>query len=188
MKHGKLFITMGHMVNRKSSIDKMISCIMKKVFSILMLALTTLSCEENGIPCCVIVDIDLVVRIVDSAGESLLDEPQGIASNTIRLFYKVDNAWKEIKGYEPRIALGMKVEETPNGQKQLSIYVSTYYLDDSNITEIKLQFSESDFDIIKGEIDFSNGNTICTKVWCNDQIVYNYEPYLDQERIIELIK
>ena len=159
---------------------------MKIILSILILAFTAVSCEEDIKNCCIVVDIDLVVKIVDSNGESLLDEPNGIDSNTIRLFYKKNNEWTIIRGYSDRVALGMKVEENSDSQKQLSIYVSIDYINQNNITEMKLQFSESDFDIIKGEIDFSSGNTICTKVWCNDQLVY--EQYVNEERIIELIK
>ncbi len=158
---------------------------MKKVLSILILALFVMSCEENT-KCCTVISTVLTVKIVDSNGESLLDEPNGIDSNTIRLFYKRNNEWTEIRGYSDRVALGIKVEENSDSQKQLSIYVSIDYIDHNNITEMKLQFSESDFDIIKGEIDFSNGNTICTKVWCNDQLVYEY--FVNENRIIELIK
>jgi hypothetical protein len=159
---------------------------MKKTLSILILAFIAMSCEKEIENCCTVIDIDLVVKIVDSNGESLLDESNGIDSNTIRLFYKENNEWAEIKGHHPRVAKGMKVEENSNSQKQLSIYISTDYVDHNNITEMKLQFSESDFEIIKGEIDYSHGNTICTKVWCQDQLVY--EQYVNDERIIELLK
>ena len=159
---------------------------MRKILSILILALAAISCEDDMKSCCVFVDKILKVKIVDSNGESLLDEPNGIDSNTIKLFYKRNNEWIIIRGYSDRVSLGMKVEENSDSHKQLSIYVSIDYMDQNNITEMKLQFSESDFDILKGEIDFSNGNTICTRVWCNDQLVY--ERFVNEERIIELIK
>jgi len=57
--------------------------------------------------------------------------------------------------------------------------------DKKDFTEIKIQFSENDFDLIKGEIDFSNGNVICRKVWCNG--VLKWESYAT-ERLITLIK
>lgn len=55
----------------------------------------------------------------------------------------------------------------------------------TTIQKQKIKFSESDFDIIKTEIDKSNSNTIVTKVWYNGNL--EWEAY-ESERMFEIIK
>ena len=159
---------------------------MKNIFRLLLLILTLVSCdkkEQQEIICCTNIDFGLDIIIVNSDGINILDKIDGIASKDIRLFYRENSEWKEHFGYDQRNAKGMKVEEI-NGENRLRVSLTPDY-DNKDFTEIKIQFSENDFDIIKAEIDFSNGNVICKKVWCND--VLKWEAYAT-DRIITIVK
>ena len=156
---------------------------MKKILSFIILILTINSCDNKEVMCCTNIDFGLDILIVNSDGINILDKIDGIASKDIRLFYKENTEWIEHFGYDQRNAKGMKTIDI-NGENRLRVLL-TPDSDKKDFTEIKIQFSENDFDIIKGEIDFSNGNVICRKVWCND--VLKWESYAT-ERLITLIK
>ncbi|MBD0850878.1 hypothetical protein [Maribacter arenosus] len=161
---------------------------MKKIVPFIILISISVSCDKKEITCCTTIDFGLDILIVNADGVNILDKVDGIASKDIRLFYRTDSEWIEHFGYDQRNAKGMTVEEI-NGENRLRVLLTPDYnnpdYDTRGFTEIKIQFSESDFDIIKGEIDFSNGHVICTKIWCND--VLKWEAYTS-DRLITLIK
>lgn len=153
-------------------------------FLISIIVLASCSTDSKEIICCTTVDFGLEVIVTNSDGTNILDTVDGIASTDIRLFYKVDDDWVEQYVYDQRNAKGMHVIESQNGEKRLSIALTPDY-ENKDFTYVKLQFSENDNDIIKGEIDFSNGNLIYKNVWVNDLL--KWEAYAS-ERVIILIK
>lgn len=156
------------------------------LIGILLNIIVLISCSKDSeeINCCTIVDFGLEIIVTNSDGINILDAVDGIASTDIRLFYKVENDWVEQYGYDQRNAKGMRVIEYQNGEKRLSVALTPDY-ENKDFINVKLQFSENDYDIIKGEIDFSNGNVICNKVWVNGLL--KWEAYAT-ERVITLIK
>lgn len=57
--------------------------------------------------------------------------------------------------------------------------------DEIGYSETKIEFSNSDFDILKTEVDKKNSNEIVTKVWYNDELKWEGN---QTERLIEIVK
>ena len=155
---------------------------MKKILFTLIIGLSILACSDDN-DCCVNVDIGIDIKYLNAQGENLFEIDNGYNESDITIYHKINGDWNEYSKGNLDSPKGIKVVNGENG-KFLSISPSTT-LDENNYSETKIKFSESDFDIIKTEIDKSNSNTIVTKVWYNGNL--EWEAY-ESERMFEIIK
>ena len=154
---------------------------MKKIILLLIIGLSNFACSDDN-DCCLNIDIGIDIKYINTEGQNLFEIDNGYNESDITIYHKANGEWEEY--YESNLdsPKGITVVEGENG-KFLSISPSTT-LDNNNYSETKIQFSESDFDIIKTEIDKSNSSTILTKVWYNG--VLEWEAY--ENRMIEIVK
>ena len=154
---------------------------MKKIILLLIIGLSNFACSDDN-DCCLNIDIGIDIKYINTEGQNLFEIDNGYNESDITIYHKANGEWEEY--YESNLdsPKGITVVEGENG-KFLSISPSTT-LDNNNYSETKIQFSESDFDIIKTEIDKSNSSTILTKVWYNG--VLEWEAY--EKRMIEIVK
>ncbi|MCU4157459.1 hypothetical protein J1N10_15890 [Carboxylicivirga sp. A043] len=155
---------------------------MKTIFALLILAIALPSCSHNN-DCCSVVDVGITIKYLNETGENLLEVENGINTSEISLFHKVNDEW--IEYYEGNLDYpkGLKTEEREN-IKYLVVFPSTT-ITVADYSETMIQFSDSDFDIIRTKIDKSNSNIIVTEVWYNDQLKWDA---ISTERIFEIIK
>ena len=157
---------------------------MKKIILLFIIGLSIFSCSDSdNNDCCVIVDIGIQIKYVNTAGQNLFEIDNGYKASDITIYHKINGEWSEYYKSNLDAPKGISVIDGENG-KMLFISPSTT-LDENNYSETKIQFSESDFDIIKTEIDKSNSGTMVTKVWYNT--VLKWEAY-DTDRSFDIVK
>lgn len=157
---------------------------MKKILFGLIIFGILISCNNtDDNDCCVNVDIGIDVTYLNAEGLNLFEIDNGYTEANITIYHKINGEWKLYYNGNLDAPKGITVVDGEHG-KHLSILPSTN-IDQNNYSETKIQFSESDFDIIKTEIDQSNSNTTVTKVWYNT--VLKWEAY-ESERMFEIIK
>ena len=157
---------------------------MKKIVLLFIIGLSIFSCSDSDDnDCCVIVDIGIQIKYLNTEGQNLFEIDNGYNTSDINVYHKIDGEWIEYYKSNLDAPKGISVIDGENG-KILSISPSTT-LDENNYSETKIQFSESDVDIIKTEIDQSNSNTMVTRVWYNT--VLKWEAY-DTDRGFDIVK
>ncbi|MDH3322538.1 MAG: hypothetical protein OEM04_06070 [Flavobacteriaceae bacterium] len=146
---------------------------MKNVIYFLLIAISLISCDDNEpIDCCTVVDIGILIKYVDQNGDNIIDKTNGIESSKIKIFHHINNDWVLYYDSNMDVSKGFKVIEI-NGENYISVFPSDHYID-HQFSETRIQFSDNDFDQIRTEFDFSHGNTICTKVWYNEALVWDH--------------
>ncbi len=157
---------------------------MKRILALLILGVCMISCSDDEENCCTNVDIAISIKYLNENGDNLLEfENGGMNFADINVYQKVNNEWVRYSEGGSDYPKGIQIIEREDG-KYLRITPSTV-IDNGNYSETKLEFSESDSDIIKTKIDKSNGNTVVTKVWYNEQL--KWEAY-QSERKFEIVK
>ena len=111
------------------------------------------------------IDIGIDIKYLNTEGKNLFEIDNDYNESDITIYHKKNGKWNEY--YEGNLdsPKGIVVVNGENG-KFLSISPSTTLVG-NNHSKTKIEFSDSDFDILKTEIDKSNSNTIITKVWYN---------------------
>ncbi|MGM1057356.1 MAG: hypothetical protein ACQEWG_15830 [Bacteroidota bacterium] len=66
----------------------------------------------------------------------------------------------------------------------LVVFPSTTIFE-NNYKETKIEFSESDFDVLKTQIDKRNSNEVVIKIWYNDELKWEGN---QTERMFEILK
>ena len=151
---------------------------MKKTFFLLLFSLFLISCSKDEPSyCCTTIDISIDIKFIDSEGNSLLGEENWFEETDISIYNKIDDEWK-ISPEKP-----IMVER--DDANYLRVF-SNPQNPEEGISELKLEFSENEFDIIKTEVLRENSNMIVTKVWYNDEL--EWESDSNSERIIEVEK
>lgn len=148
----------------------------------LIVALTGCSSDEPE-NCCVVIDTGVSIKYLTKEGANLLEMEDGYTPSDITVYHRIDNQWvKYFEGnlYEPK---GLRIEEREDG-KYLKVFVSTN-TDAEGYSETKLEFSETDADVIRAAVDKAHNNTIVTKVWYNGQLKWESN---QSDRIIEVLK
>ena len=159
---------------------------MKKILSLFIVGILFIACsdDEKGIDCCTNIDIGISVKYVNENGENLFElENGGLNESNINIYHKINNEW--VKYFEGNLdsPKGIRIIEREDG-KYLGIFPSTVIVE-NNYSETKIEFSQTDSDIIKTEIDKNGSNTIVTKVWYNDLIKWEAD---QTERMFEIVK
>jgi hypothetical protein len=157
---------------------------MKKLLLLLFIGALFYSCNKNE-ECCTIIDVGIFVKYLDDEGTNILDTTEGIASDSIKLFYKKNGEWQYYFNGNMDYSKGFKVIEM-EGENYLKLFPSDGYFDDV-YSETKIAYTNSDFDVLKCEFYFQNSNTFCVKIWVNDSLTWD-DSSLGSERIIEIIK
>jgi len=155
---------------------------MKKIILLLIIGISLTACSNKN-DCCVNIDTGISVKYLNEGGENLFEIDNGYNESDITIYHKINGEWNEY--YEGNLdsPKGITLVDSEDG-KYIVIFPSTTFVGNNN-SETKIEFSDSDSDIIKTEIDKSNSNTIVTKVWYND--VLEWEAY-ETERMFEIIK
>lgn len=153
---------------------------MKKYLVTLLFLLIFSACSSTD--CCTNYDTAIDVKFVNSQGENLFDLPNGYSESQIIVYHKVGAQWIQYFVGNLDAPKGILKVELENGTF-LRIFPSLTKTG-GNFSETKLQFSESDSDIIRTQINKSSGGTFITKVWYND--VLKWES--GTERSFEIVK
>lgn len=157
---------------------------MKKIFLLVaVLLITGCSTDTEERDCCTNIDTGVSIKYLNEEGENLFEMDGGLNLTDITIYHKMDNKW--IKYYKGNLdsPKGIKTIEREDGT-YLVIFPGTSIVE-NNYSETKIEFSESDFDVLKTEIDKNNSNKVVTKVWYNDELKWEGN---QTERIIEVIR
>lgn len=156
---------------------------MKKNILLLVIGVLTLGCSSPERDCCTIIDTRVSIKYVNVAGENLFELDNALSETDITIYHKINNEW--IKYYEGNLdsPKGISIVEREDGA-YLVVSPSTNIVE-NNYSETKIQFSGSDSDILRTEIERSNSNEIVKKVWYNDELKWDS---IQIERMFEIIK
>ena len=155
---------------------------MKKIILLVIIGLSIFACADDN-ECCINVDIGIDIKYLNAEGDNLFEIDNGYNETSITIYHKINGEWNKYYKSNLDSPKGIKVVKGENG-KVLNISPSTT-LDANNLSETKIEFSDSDFDIIKTEIDKNSSNTIVTKVWYNGNLKWEVN---NSERMFEIIK
>ena len=155
---------------------------MKKI--LLLIAVTLIaSCTTDEKDCCTIIDTGVSIKYLNEEGENLFEMDGGLNVADINIYHKIDNEW--VKYFEANLDYpkGLRSVEREDGT-YLVIFPSTNIVE-NDYSETKIEFSDTDFDILKTEVDKKNSNEIVTKVWYNEELKWEGN---QTERLIEIVK
>ena len=155
---------------------------MKKLIYILLLSVVFNSCDL--INCCTEINTRIDIKYTDIEGNYILGMKNGINSEQIKLYYKVNNEWEEYYKEKLNYPKGYFVSDERGGN-YICLFPSDEFFN-NNFSETKIQFSDNDFDIIKCQFNLDNNSIICNKVWYNNEL--KWEGDGNEERLIEIIK
>jgi len=159
-----------------------------KILFLITLIVTLFSCsEENQVA--TNIDIGIEFFVVSEEGIDLLnpENPTAFQKNEIRIFNLIDGVVTEV--YNPRMDLprGFALNEPEPLVKiekySLGLGANMYSTDEHPITYIA--WNKEDMDTLKVEFDRGNNYQTVTKVWFNDQLVWDD---LSTARFFEIIK
>lgn len=151
---------------------------------LILIAVTLIAgCSTDERDCCTIIDTGVSIKYLNEEGENLFEIDGGLNLADINIYHKINNEW--VKYFEGNLDYpkGLRTVEREDGT-YLVIFPSTAIVENS-YSETKIEFSESDSDILKTEVLKKNSNEIVTKVWYNDELKWEEN---QSERIIEIVK
>ncbi len=155
-----------------------------KRFLLLFSLVTLTGCSSDEAEnCCVVIDTGVSIKYLTKEGDNFLEMEDRYTLSDITVYHKVDNQW--VKYFEGNLnePKGLRIEEREDG-KYLKVFVSTT-TDAEGYSETKLEFSETDADVIRAVVDKAHHNTIVTKVWYNGQLKWEGN---QSDRIFEVLK
>jgi len=156
---------------------------MKKIITLFIIGFFFTACSDETQDCCTNIDIGISIRYLNAAGENLFEIPDGIEESEITIYHKIDGEWERYFKGNLDYPKGINKVGREDGT-YLVIFPSTTLVE-NNFSETKIEFSSTDADILKTEIDKSNANEIVTRVWYNDEL--KWEAY-ETERMFDIIK
>ncbi|MEM9328458.1 MAG: hypothetical protein AAGA85_22510 [Bacteroidota bacterium] len=155
---------------------------MRRLFILLPL-ITAFACNQKDEPiCCTNIDTIISIKYLNGQGENLIDLGQYVESD-IEVYHKSDGNWERYFQGNLDHPKGIRFDQLEDGY-YLTVFPSTI-TDAQGLSETKIEFTSSDFDILKTVVDKSNGNEIVTKVWLDDEL--KWEAY-ENERVFEVVK
>ena len=152
--------------------------------SLLLLLLCALfACNSSDDPvCCTNIDIGVSIKYLNTDGENLISLGEFTESN-IEVYHKIDGDWVRFFNGNLDAPKGITIIEN-EGVSYLQIFPSTTTNTDG-ISETKIEFSTSDFDILQTEINKNAGNEVVTKVWYNNELKWEAP---QNDRTFEVVK
>lgn len=155
-----------------------------KRFLLLITLVSLVGCSsDEGENCCTIIDTGVSIKYLTEEGENLLEIEEGFTISDITVYHRINKQW--VKYFEGNLdhPKGLRIEDREDG-KYLKVFVSST-TDDQGYSQTKLEFSDSDFDVIQAAVDKAHNNTILTKVWYNGELKWEGN---QSDRIIEVVK
>ncbi len=154
-----------------------------KRLSVILILTVLFACNSSDDPiCCTNIDINVSIKYLNSEGENLIALGEYVESN-IQIYHRIDGDWERYYQGNLDYPKGIRLDEFEDGS-YLTLFPSTT-TNAEGISETKIEFSASDFDILRAEVDRANGNEIITKVWYNDVLKWEGP---ETERRFEVIK
>lgn len=150
---------------------------------LISLIFTSCSLEREEPLCCINFSTGIAIKYLDPNGENLLDRENGIKVEDLSVFHRINGEWVEYFEGHLDFPKGIREVEGDDGT-YLVVFASTK-MDEENISETKLVFSEGDEDVIRSEIRTDNG-MIVIKVWYNGELKWTAEDAT--ERSFEVVK
>ncbi|TCI85534.1 hypothetical protein [Tenacibaculum sp. M341] len=155
---------------------------MRKLILLLSIVISFYACSNND-NCCVNIDTNITIKYLNEEGKNLFEIENGYKESDINIYHKINGEWKKFYDNKLDTPKGISVIETENGTLlSLSPSLTT---DQNSYSETKIEFSNTDADIVKAAIENSNNNTIVTKVWYNDILKWDTS---NTNRTIEIVK
>lgn len=156
-----------------------------KYLTILILALILSSCssdDEGGDQFVVATALDISVK--DAQGNDLLD-PDNVNSlneNQIKLLFEING--EQVEFYDANLTYpkGFFLFQHEN-EYRLKVFPNTSATEANPVTYII--WNEDDIDTIKSEVKRTNNSEEITKVWFNDDLIWEGN---ESERYFEIIK
>jgi len=150
---------------------------MKNVLLITLMAILYSCVSDDRNQVATNIDIGIEFFVFSEEGIDLLnpESPNAFRENEIRIFNLIDGIVTEV--YNPRMDLprGFALSEpeplVSREYYSLGLGANTYSTDEYPITYI--QWNENDTDTLKVELDKGDNYEMVTKVWFNDQLVWN---------------
>lgn len=155
---------------------------MKKILSLLLIGILITACSDEK-DCCTNIDTGISIKYLNENGDNLFEISNGITESEITIYHKINDEWKLYYKGNLDYPKGIRTVESEDGT-YLVIFPSTTLVE-NNYSETKIEFSDSDSDIIKTEIEKNNSNEIVTKVWYDGEL--KWEAY-ENERMFEIVK
>lgn len=157
---------------------------MKKVLLLVAATLiTACSTEKDEKICCTIIDTEVSIKYINEDGQNLFEIEDGLTADEITIYHKINDEWIEYYKGNLDHPKGIFVVEREEGSF-LKIFPSSTIVEDT-YSETKIEFSESDSDVLRTEIEKKNSNEIVTKVWYNDELKWERN---QSERMFEILK
>lgn len=158
--------------------------ILNRVFCIICLVASLISCKNEDDDCCMVVDTSIVIKYVNNNSESILNKPEGLPTSDIKVYHKIDGQWVEY--YESNLDFPEGFSVRSVGEEDFLVLYPSLNFFNGNYSETKIEFSENDADIVKAQFNLSTGNTICSKVWYDNEL--KWEQLDGGERAFTVIK
>ena len=156
---------------------------MKKLLSLLIISLLFTSCSDDEGNCCTNIDLGISIKYLNNSGENLFDKADGYNLSDITIYHNINGEWEEYYEGNLDYPKGITTVDREDGT-YLLLFPSTTYVANT-YSETKIEFSDTDFDIIKTEIEKTSNSEIVTKVWYND--IMKWESF-ETERMFEIVK
>ena len=159
---------------------------MKKLFLVVFL-ISFCSCIKPG--CCKLYSADFDFYVVDEQGDDLLDpeSTSPIDLQSVRVYYLLDGKKTEINRGNldaPQMYLVLPPE---GGRDKYSINLFLNAEDSSSITTTYFEWNEDTTDVFEAEVSRNKNNTVVTKVWLNETLVWDIST-ADGKPLYELVK
>tara|TARA_Y100000815_G_C13091502_1_gene405837 strand:- start:54 stop:524 length:471 start_codon:yes stop_codon:yes gene_type:complete len=156
---------------------------MKGFLSILSLIMLLLGCSNDEKDCCTVIDTAISIKYLNAEGENLFEVANGYKLSELTVYHNINGVWERYYEGNLDYPKGLNTVETDGGV-ELIVFPSTNMVE-NHISETKIQFSESDSDIIKSQIEKSGSTEIVTKVWYNNELKWENN---QAERAFQIIK
>ena len=150
---------------------------MKKI--LLLIAVTIIASFSTEKDCCTNIDTGVSIKYLNEEGGNLFEMDGGLNVSDINIYHEINNEW--IRFYKGNLDTpkGISTVEREDGT-YLVIFPSTTIVE-NGYSETKIEFSDSDFDILKTEVDKKNSNEIVTKVWYNGELKWSLEDAVERK-------
>lgn len=156
---------------------------MKRILALLLIGIFFTACSDDEKVCCTIIDTGISIKYLNENGENLFEIPDGLSESDITVYHKTNGEWVRYFKANMDSPKGITTVEKEDGT-YLVVFPSTAFVE-KNYSETKIQFSDTDADIITTEIDKSNSSEIVTKVWYNGELKWEAG---QTERTFEIVK
>jgi len=151
-----------------------------KAIILILTFITLFGCSSNDNQEQFNFDVGFEFSVTDNEGNDLLnpDNPNSFNESDIKLFYLINEETVEVYDNNLDYPRNFLIYQNSDSYR---IRIFLNYSETEELPETYIQWSETDSDTIKSEINRSNTYVKIQKVWLNDNIIWNSsdnsEPY-----------